>query len=335
MSHPKHLNRFGEIPVITGPGTCGTATAIYADASQILTKATGFMDGYKYTLNPYSGCGFGCTYCYAAFFARDLRKQDSWGYWVNIKRNALQLLSRHRQKLDDDDGDGARIYMSSVTDPYQPIERELSLTRGILEIMAYGEVRSGERQEPQQGVMFGDPESQPKGHTPKLVVQTRSPLVTRDIDLFQQIKENGGCVQVNMTVTTDDEVVRKQFEPSCPANHRRIATIKQIHEADIQACITLTPLIWANDPETFADQLLQTGIERFIIQPFKFTGGKFVAQTRAGALQLMAQRLGCDQDPKTIERRYMERYREAFRVFQQVLRDVKLGEEKKGFAPPF
>ena len=82
------------------------------------------MDAYDFTLNPYSGCSFGCTYCYAAFFSRDAEKRDAWGYWVNVKENAEALLKKRRRSLD-----GKRIYMSSVTDPYQPIERELKLTR--------------------------------------------------------------------------------------------------------------------------------------------------------------------------------------------------------------
>ena len=101
----------------------------------------------------------------------------------------------------------------------------------------------------------------------------------------------------------------------------------------MQACVTLTPLIWANDPYGFANRLLETGIERFIIQPFKFTGGKFVAQTRDGALQLMAELLDCQPHPKVIEREYMKRYREARAVFRDML--PNLGEEREGFKPPF
>ena len=69
------------------------------------------MDAYDYTLNPYSGCSYGCTYCYAAFFSRDRKKQDSWGYWVSVKENAVEKLKRRRLPLDDQ-----LIYMSSVTD---------------------------------------------------------------------------------------------------------------------------------------------------------------------------------------------------------------------------
>ena len=317
------------------PSRVGNAKIEYPTAQTILNNATGFMDAYDYTLNPYSGCGFGCTYCYAAFFARDADKRDNWGYWVSVKQNAVDILSRRRQqeKLD-----GKLIYMSSVTDAYQPVERELQLTRGLLEIMAYGSIKDAEAVEPIQAAMFAEstpPSYAAHGHSPKLVIQTRSPDVTRDIDLFQQIEANGGRVQVNMTVTTDDETVRKTFEPSCPSNARRIDAIQQIHEAGVQACITLTPLIWANDAEMFAQRLLDTGIERFIIQPFKFTSGKFVAQTRQGALELMADLLDCSPHPQAIEHYYMQRYQRDFDIIEDVLGDKLVGEAKTGFAPPF
>lgn len=311
MSTDTQLPMFGEpspVPgLIDGPSVVGSAEIAYKPANQVLTKASGFMERYDYTLNPYAGCAFGCTYCYAAFFARDPQLRDDWGKWVQVKSNALEILSRPRQRAKLD---GARIYMSSVTDAYQPIERELQLTRGLLEIMA-------------------------DGHTPKLVVQTRSPDVPRDIDLFQQIEANGGRVQVNMSVTTDDEDIRKTFEPQCPANSRRIDALQEVQEAGIQSCITLCPFIWADNPDEFAGRIVETGIPKVIIQPFKFTGGKFVAQTREVALSLMQDKLNCR--PAEVQREYMKHYRDALAVLREKLdaADVHLGEGKQGFAPPF
>ena len=151
------------------------------------------MDSYDFTLNPYSGCSFGCTYCYTAFFSPDKEKRDNWGDWIVVKENAVELMSKRR----NGGLDGKRIYMSSVTDPYQPIERKLELTRELLKIMA-------------------------ERHRPKLMVQTRSPLVVRDGDLYRKIEENGGRVQVNMTVTTDDMDIMRTFEPACPPNRKRL-----------------------------------------------------------------------------------------------------------------
>ena len=306
----QQLNLFAEAPATFAkprPANVGGSDIAYSDVTQILTKATGFMGEYDFTLNPYSGCAFGCTYCYAAFFARDTDLRDRWGYWVNVKQNAIEILSRPRQRAKLDD---ARIYMSSVTDAYQPIERELKLTRGLLRIMA-------------------------DGHTPKLVVQTRSPDVTRDIDLFQQIESNGGRVQVNVSITTDNETVRKTFEPQCPGNSQRLKALQDVHDAGIQTCITLCPLLWTDDPDQFAASLIETGIKKIIMQPFKFKSGKFVAQTRSGALDLMSELLECPTP--LIEREYMKQYRETRRVIreQTQLHGIWLGEEKDGFAPPF
>ena len=289
------------------PSNIGRADVTYAPAREILTRSTGFMDAYDFTLNPYSGCSFGCTYCYAAFFSRDVEKRDSWGYWVYVKENAVELMTKRKPGALD----GKLIYMSSVTDPYQPVERELNLTRGILEIMA-------------------------ERHKPKLVVQTRSPLVSRDCDLFQRIEENGGRVQVNMTVTTDDEDIRRIFEPYCPSNHRRLDAIRQVHDAGIETCVTMTPLLLVNNNGDFADDLIHTGVKKFIAQPFHFVRGKFVASTREGALAMMAEKLGCSRN--NFGEEYLERYREFCEVFSNRMVDndlPPLGIGKDGFKPPF
>ncbi|MYD74789.1 MAG: radical SAM protein, partial [Chloroflexi bacterium] len=127
------------------------------DAHQILTPGAGYLREYDYSLNPYVGCSFGCSYCYAAFFA-PFDKQASWGDWVRVKQNASLKLSRIRRSLAS-----KTIYLSSATDPYQPIERRLELTRSLLPILA-----------------------EKCAH---LVVQTRSPLVVRDIDLLRRFDQ--------------------------------------------------------------------------------------------------------------------------------------------------
>ena len=317
MSHPDQLEMFdglrlaqkrnGVVASIARQTTLGSASISYVDISgPILTKATGFMDAYDYTLNPYSGCSFGCTYCYAAFFSPDIEKRDAWGRWVTVKENAVSKLSNMKTSLD-----GKLIYMSSVTDPYQPIERRLELTRKIVEVLA----------EPR--------------HRPKLVVQTRSPDVIRDIDLFQRIEANGGRVQVNMTVTTDDEDIRRTFEPSCPNNTVRLRAIAEVQAAGIQSCITMTPLLLVSDPELFADELLDTDVRRFIIQPFHFTRGKFVANTREEAARLMAEKLDCEIEDFVDA--YMRDYRDSERIIRERLAEegIALGEGKEGFKPPF
>ena len=283
------------------PLQIGRAEINYAQVQAILTRATGFLDAYDFTLNPYSGCSFACSYCYAAFFVRDPSKVDSWGRWVTVKENAVERLERRRHSLD-----GKRIYMSSVTDPYQPIERKLGLTRRLLEVLA-------------------------RRHRPKLVVQTRSPDVVRDHDLLRAITARGGRVQVNMTVTTDDEEIRRTFEPSCPDNRKRLEAAAWLQAAGIETCITMTPLLLIRDVHAFAEDLLATGIRKFILQPFQFQGGRFVAGTREPARQLMAEKL--DSTPETFHTAYLEHCRQAQAVLAERL--PCLGEGKDGFRPPF
>lgn len=300
-----------------------------SDARDILTRASGFMGDYDYTLNPYSGCSFGCTYCYAAFFSRSAEQRDGWGSWVTIKRNAVERLAgqlRRKPTLLD----GKRIYISSVTDPYLPAEREYQLTRRILEVMAYGPP-AGNGSASAQPPLFA--EAVPA--RPLLVVQTRSPDVVRDCDLFRAIEDNGGRVRVNMTVTTDDEDVRRAFEPSCPANARRLDAIRAVHKAGVEACVTMTPLLLVRRAEAFAQSLLETGVKKFIVQPFHFARGKFVAATRERAFALMEEKLGCDA--ASFQRRYIESYQKAQSVLKARLESAgaELGEGKEGFAPPF
>lgn len=278
------LNLFGEE---SKRNTIGKTEIEYKSANSILTPASGFMEDYDYTLNPYSGCSFGCTYCYAAFFSRNKIKMDSWGEWITVKENALTLLKKKRKKplLNK------TIYLSSVTDPYQPIEKEQELTRNILkELLDFHQIR--------------------------LVVQTRSALVTRDIDLFKKFK----VLQVNMTITTDSEKVRKVFEPFCTGNKQRMEAIKEINDAGVQSCITMTPLLPIDNPDDFAQSLLDTGIERYIIQPFHKDKGKFVRGTRIEALKILQEYNWGDDE-----------YQRVLSIMRERIPNLGIG--KTGFAP--
>lgn len=266
----------------------GNAKIDYKNVSSILTNTSGFMKDYDYSLNPYSGCTFGCTYCYAAFFSRDKEKMDNWGKWTEVKENSLMLLKKYRHKSLKD----KRIYLSSVTDPYQPIEKDLELTRSLLiELLSYHpDVR--------------------------LVIQTRSTLVTRDLDLFSQFRN----IQVNMTVTTDSEDVRKVFEPFCTANKKRLEAIKEIQMANIPTCITMTPLLPISNIEEFINSLLETGVKKFVVQPFHKEKGKFIAGTRKEAVELM-EKLKWDDT----------KYLEILKILEQKIPNLGIGQS--GFAP--
>ena len=223
-----------------------------AAARSILTPTGGFLDSFDYSLNPYSGCAFGCSYCYAAGWVYDRDLRERWGRWLRVKANAAELLEKagRQGKLA-----GRRIYMSSVTDPYQPQERRSGITHACLEVMC--------RYPPAL-----------------LVVQTRSPLVVRDIDLLQQL---GGNALVAMSITTDDEAVRRVLEPSCAPIADRLAAIHRVREAGIRTQASVAPLLPCN-PERLAE-LLDGAVDRVVVSTFTDDGGAG-SKTRASAYQL-------------------------------------------------
>lgn len=193
------------------------------DARSVLTEQSRFSSiPYDFTINPYRGCLFGCSYCYASKFVHDdAQKKTEWGTWVQVKRNAVAALQRELPNVYD-----KTIFFSSATDPYQPIERRLGLTRALLELLLW---------------------AYPK----RLHIQTRSPLVVRDLDLFQRFGES---VDVGISIPTDSEVVRKVFEPRAPSIPRRLAAARQLKKAGIRTTASIAPLLPCT-PRRLAQQI--------------------------------------------------------------------------------
>ena len=305
-------NLFGERvtdPMVSGPTSLGKSKIFYYDAVQILNKPTGFIGTYDYTLTPYRGCKLGCRYCYAKRYRQDYEYAEEWGDWVKVKQNAIALLKKTRNSLT-----GSDVYMSPTTDCYQPIEARLELTRRLLQTMVERNWR------------------------PNLVVQTRAPLVARDVDVMRELLDIGGNVQVNMTVTTDDESIKRKFEPACAPLRRRLEAIAKVGESRIQTCITVTPFLGASDPEQFAADLIATGVRRFITQKFNRGTERFAAGTDADVLEILKESTN-SRTSATAEKRYERNY-EDFKTAMSRRPEVVngkaiLGESKTGFAPPF
>ena len=203
------------------PDSIGGTTFVKSPASQLLNRATGFMNAYDFTLNPYSGCSFGCTYCYAAFFSRDVERRDTWGQ-VGQRQGERRRTAKEAQAGDA----GRQAHL------HEQRHRPLS-ARGAA-VGAYPRAAADDSRPRRQAQTGG--------------CKTRSPDVVRDCDLFRRIEENGGRVQVNMTVTTDDEDIRRTFEPHCPSNPRRLDAIGKVQAARIDTCITMTPLLLVSSP---------------------------------------------------------------------------------------
>jgi DNA repair photolyase len=226
------------------------------NARSIFSPATGFIrrGGFDWTCNPYLGCSFGCTYCYAMFLPQNRRPREEWGRWFEAKVNAVELARRQAPKVA-----GQAVYLSSVTDPYLPAERSLGLTRGILEALA--------------------------PHQPRLLVQTRGPLVMRDADVLRRFRS----VRVNLSIPTDSEAVRQAFEPKAPPLERRWQALEQLRSDGLPVGVCVTPTLPLEDAAGFVGRLAAFGPDVLVTQPFHDAGGGFGADTAAAARQTAAR----------------------------------------------
>jgi len=173
-------------------------------------KAIGKSGISEYCINPYAGCQHACVYCYARFTCRFYGKRmDEWGKFVYVKKNIPYLVNIEKRILKPGD-----IFISSVTDPYQPLEERYKLTRRILESLL-----------------------EERKFT--ITVQTKSNLVLRDLDI---IKKFGNRIKVGVTITMEDEMA-KIFEPNAPSTSERIKTLKILKENGIRTYAFLGPII--------------------------------------------------------------------------------------------
>lgn len=242
-----------ELPqVVQAPARLGRAFVRMVDVKSILTKPTGRIKDFDFSLNPYRGCGFGCTYCYAAFFVPDDVSRDAWGEWVEVKRNAVESLAKHKFL------GGASILMSSATDPYQPVEANTGLSRSILEHLA-------DRRE-----------------QPRMVIQTRGPLVTRDIDVLKRFKD----LRVNLSVTTDNDETRKRFEPACASIERRLNALRELKEAGIRTGVSISPMLPIDDPIGFARTLRDLEADVYWTGYFHSSDRLFASSTGKKAIEI-------------------------------------------------
>lgn len=187
---------------------------------------------YDYTLNAYVGCQHNCTYCYAKFMRRFTGHRESWGEFVDIKNNAAELLAREVAKKRR-----GRVWISGVCDAYQPLEEKYRLTRSCLGILA----------------AQGWP----------VTIQTKSPLVLRDIDILRGAAE----VEVGFTITTADEKIRRIFEPGAPPIAKRVEALGILRAAGIKTFVMVAPLL----PEAGRlAEMLKGRVDRALIDRYNY-----------------------------------------------------------------
>jgi len=176
--------------------------------------------GTDYSINPYRGCVHACEYCYAPYVLREKRE---WGKFIEVKINAPEVLEKDLKRNKP-----GTIFISSVTDPYNPLEKKYKLTRRILEKL--------------------------KDTKFFVSVQTKSTLVLRDIDLLKEMD----C-EVGMTITTFSEKARKVFEPNTSNSEKRLEALKKLKEAGIKTYIFFGPVL-----PLISDENLEDTIKKFV-----------------------------------------------------------------------
>ncbi len=202
-------------------------------------KTTGF-DGF-WSINPYVGCAFGCAYCYARYahryaleralaadprhaelqqITRDLPPWLAFERAIVVKRNAPDVLARTLRNGPDryrDLARGHQIVIGTATDPYQPAERRFRVTRGILEVLA-------------QHLDL------------QVVIITKSPLVTRDVDLLARLARHSS-VQVHVSLITVDRELARRIEPRAPTPEARLRAVSRLHAAGVHVRVNAMPVL--------------------------------------------------------------------------------------------
>ena len=172
-------------------------------AKSIFTRTK--IPGAKWVINPYVGCQHSCLYCYAKFMCRwRPENYGKWGSWVEAKTNAPELV---KDKYVD-----GWVYMSSVSDPYQPIEKKLKLTCKVLKNL---------------------------DKRIKLSILTKSDLILRDIDILKEFEN----LEVGLTINSFDGELKKIFEPFSPTNQARINALKVLKENGLKTYSFVSPII--------------------------------------------------------------------------------------------
>lgn len=163
---------------------------------------------YDYVINPYVGCQHACTYCYARFMKKFSGHSEPWGEFVDVKINAPDLLQVEIKRKRE-----GTVWVSGVCDPYQPLEEKYMLTRRCLEILTQN--------------------SWP------VVIQTRSPLVLRDMDILKKAVN----MEVGFSITTADDSIRELFEPHAPSITDRLRALEELHNSGIRTYAMIAPLL--------------------------------------------------------------------------------------------
>ncbi|HVO98798.1 MAG TPA: radical SAM protein [Bryobacteraceae bacterium] len=195
---------------------------------------------FRWTINPYRGCEFGCKYCYARYAHEFMELRDPFDFErkIYVKQFDAAEFRRELERLPL----AEPIALGTATDPYQPAERRYELTRSILKVFANT-----------AGLRIG--------------ITTKSDLIARDIDILKEVARRH-YLSIHMTVTTLDRDLARLIEPLAPRPDLRLNAVRKLSRAGFHvgvSCSPVMPLI--NDSELSLDAVAQSaaraGAKRF------------------------------------------------------------------------
>ena len=191
-------------------------TRLFPDhTTQIISRNNSPDIGFDVSVNPYRGCEHGCAYCYARPSHEFLGMSAGLDFEskIVVKYNAPNLL---RKELSNPSWKPQTLVMSGVTDPYQPIEKKLEITRGCVQVLT--------------------------ASRHPLVIITKNYLVTRDIDLLSELAEVN-AVRVVLSITSLDPAITNTMEPRTSRPRKRLQAVRELSNAGISVQVNIAPVI--------------------------------------------------------------------------------------------
>jgi DNA repair photolyase len=188
----------------------------------------------EYTANLYRGCTHGCVYCYAPSLIHDERK---WGAYVDAKINAPAVIDRELRRAKKQ-----VVFISSASDPYQPVEAKYKITRKVLCVLLK--------------------------HDFPVLILTRSPLILRDLDLLKQFR----WLRVGVSITT---VPTKFYEPGVPSLDTRLQTLAKLSNNGITTWVSMAPIIpkiILTDMRVLLQRIKNAGVSTVTMGVLRFIG---------------------------------------------------------------
>ena len=242
----------------------------------VLTKSR--IPSLDYVVNPYAGCAHGCVYCYVPSMPWVAGRPEPWGSYVDVKVNAPVVLARQLRRAAP-----GSVNLSTTTDPYQPAEARYRLTRACLSVLA-----DADR---------------------PITILTKSPLVTRDIDILRRLTR----VEVGFSIAALDQELISSFEPATPPVSARLDALEMLADSGIATYAFLGPLLpFLSDGERditrLVDEVARRGVSSLIVDSMNLRGSTLERVCRV----LHARRPDLVARYRTLSRR-RDDYHEALR----------------------